>query len=75
MGLFTCMVAIAMVVLYQVQDGGLGQFYSAFPGSLLAKTYLNSMMAVLNARKAIRERQQLEVGLSPMELPTIPTIR
>jgi hypothetical protein len=75
MGLFTCMVAIAMVVPYQVQDGGLGQFYSAFPGSLLAKTYLNSMMAVLNARKAIRERQQLEVGLSPMELPTIPTIR
>ncbi|KAG1888134.1 hypothetical protein F4604DRAFT_1899772 [Suillus subluteus] len=46
MGLFTCIVAIAMVVLYQVQDGGLGQFYSALPGSLLAKTYLNSMMAV-----------------------------
>ncbi|KAG1855639.1 hypothetical protein DFJ58DRAFT_785807 [Suillus subalutaceus] len=74
MGLFTCIMAIAMVVLYQVQDGGLGQFYSALPGSLLAKTYLNSMMAVLNARKSIRE-QQLEVGRSPMELPTIPTIR
>lgn len=75
MGLFTCIVAIVMVALYQVQDGGLGQFYSALPGSLLAKTYLNSMMAVLNARKSIRERQQLEVGRSPMELPTIPTIR
>ncbi|KAG1807432.1 uncharacterized protein BJ212DRAFT_744211 [Suillus subaureus] len=74
MGLFTCIMAIAMAVLYQVQDGGLGQFYSALPGSLLAKTYLNSMMAVLNARKSIRE-QQLEVGRSPMELPTIPTIR
>ncbi|KAG2360693.1 hypothetical protein BDR07DRAFT_1411828 [Suillus spraguei] len=74
MGLFTCIVAIAMVVLYQIQDGGLGQFYSALPGSLIAKTYLNSMMAVLNARKSIRE-QRLEVGRSPMELPTIPTIR
>ncbi|KAG2339122.1 hypothetical protein BDR05DRAFT_635015 [Suillus weaverae] len=65
----------ARLFQYQVQDGGLGQFYSALPGSLLAKTYLNSMMAVLNARKSIRERQQLEVGRSPMELPTIPTIR
>lgn len=74
MGLFTCIVAIAMVALYQVQDGDIGQFYSALPGSLLAKTYLNSMMAVLNARKSIRE-QQREVCCSPMEIPTIPTIR
>ncbi|KIK40312.1 hypothetical protein CY34DRAFT_107832 [Suillus luteus UH-Slu-Lm8-n1] len=72
MGLFTCIVAIAMVAL--VQDGDIGQFYSALPGSLLAKTYLNSMMAVLNARKSIRE-QQREVCCSPMEIPTIPTIR
>ncbi|KAG2131024.1 hypothetical protein DEU56DRAFT_814499 [Suillus clintonianus] len=75
MGLFSCIVAITMVVLYQVQNSRLDQFYSAVPGSLLGKTYLNSMMAVLNARKSIRERQQLEVGLSSMELPTIPTIR
>ncbi|KAG1763095.1 hypothetical protein EDD22DRAFT_846622 [Suillus occidentalis] len=75
MGLFTwfpSIVAIAMVAL--VQNGNIGQFYSALPGSLLAKTYLNSMMAVLNARKSIREQQQ-EVGCSPMEIPTIPTIR
>jgi len=75
MGLLTCIMAIAMAVLYQVQDGGLGQFYSALPGSLLAKTYLNSMMGVLNARKSIREQQRLEAVSSSMELPTIPTIR
>ncbi|KAG0708168.1 hypothetical protein DFH29DRAFT_522228 [Suillus ampliporus] len=69
MGLFSCFVAVTMAVLYQVQNG---QFYSAAPGALLGKTYLNSMMAVLNARKSIRERQR--VSRSMTELPTIPTI-
>ncbi|KAG1743686.1 uncharacterized protein EDB91DRAFT_1125385 [Suillus paluster] len=69
-GLISCVVAVTMAVLYQVQNG---HYYSAAPGSLLGKTYFNSMMAVLNARKSIRERQRL--ARSVTELPTIPTIR
>ncbi|OAX38839.1 hypothetical protein K503DRAFT_770052 [Rhizopogon vinicolor AM-OR11-026] len=73
MGLFSCLVAITMAVFYQFQNGVIGRYYSAAPGALIGKTYLNSMMAVLNARKSIRERK--EVDDSTMELPTIPTIR
>ncbi|KAI5981196.1 hypothetical protein EDD15DRAFT_462940 [Pisolithus albus] len=49
-----------------------GQYFTAAPVSLLSKTYTNSMLAVLNARKRIRDRQQLEQA-SPSELPTLPT--
>ncbi|OJA09047.1 hypothetical protein AZE42_04733 [Rhizopogon vesiculosus] len=73
MGLFSCLIAIMMAVFYQFQNGVIGRYYSAAPGALIGKTYLNSMMAVLNARKSIRERK--DVDNSTMELPTIPTIR
>ncbi|KAG2073772.1 hypothetical protein BDR04DRAFT_1180442 [Suillus decipiens] len=48
-------------------------FYTAAPGAVLGKSYMNSMMTVLNARKSIREREQLGYNLT--ELPTILTIR
>ncbi|KAG0696175.1 hypothetical protein DFH29DRAFT_213725 [Suillus ampliporus] len=73
MGLFSCFVAITMAVLYQFQDGPIGQFYTAAPGGVLGKSYLNSMMAVLNARKSTREQERL--ARNATELPTIPTIR
>ncbi|KAG1752034.1 hypothetical protein EDB19DRAFT_2021809 [Suillus lakei] len=73
MGLFSFIVATTMVVLYQFQDGLIGQFYTAAPGAVLGKSYMNSMMAVLNARKSVRERERLARNV--MELPTIPTIR
>ncbi|KAG2113597.1 uncharacterized protein F5147DRAFT_681907 [Suillus discolor] len=73
MGLFSCVVAISVTVLYMFQDGLIGQFYTAAPGAMLGKSYMNSMMAVLNARKSIREREQRGYNLT--ELPTIPTIR
>ncbi|KAG1782107.1 hypothetical protein EV702DRAFT_1069677 [Suillus placidus] len=58
---------------YMFQDGLIGQFYTAAPGAVIGKSYMNSMMAVLNARKSIRERERLGYNLT--ELPTIPTIR
>ncbi|KAG2347321.1 hypothetical protein BDR05DRAFT_651804 [Suillus weaverae] len=73
MGLFSCIVAITMAVLYMFQNGLIGQFYTAAPGAVIGKSYMNSMMAVLNARKSIRERERLGYNLT--ELPTIPTIR
>lgn len=72
-GLFSCIVAITVTVLYIFQDGLIGQFYTAAPGAVLGKSYMNSMLTVLNARKSIREREQLGYNLT--ELPTIPTIR
>ncbi|KAG2348435.1 hypothetical protein BDR05DRAFT_957044 [Suillus weaverae] len=75
MGLFSCIVAITVAVLYMFQDGLIGQFYTAAPGAVIGKSYMISMMAVvrLNARKSIRERERLGYNLT--ELPTIPTIR
>ncbi|KAG1743679.1 uncharacterized protein EDB91DRAFT_220723 [Suillus paluster] len=72
MGLFSCLVSISMVVLYQLQDG---HFYIAAPGAVIGKSYMNSMMAVLNARKSIREREQLARNAMVVELPTLHTIR
>ncbi|KAG1858139.1 hypothetical protein F4604DRAFT_1906370 [Suillus subluteus] len=73
MGLFSCILAITVVVVYMFQDGLMGQFYTAAPGAVLAKSYMNSMMTVLNARKSVREREEL--GYILTELPAIPTIR
>lgn len=72
MGLFSCILAISVTVVYMFQDGLIGQFYTAAPGAVIAKSYMNSMITVLNARKSIRERERLGYNLT--ELPTIPTI-
>jgi hypothetical protein len=73
MGLLSCILAITVTVVYMFQDGLIGQFYTAAPGAVIAKSYMNSMMTVLNTRKSIRERERLGYNLT--ELPTIPTIR
>ncbi|KAG2121617.1 hypothetical protein DEU56DRAFT_834102 [Suillus clintonianus] len=70
MGLFPCFVAISVAVLYMLQDG---QFYTAVPGAVIGKSYMNSMLGMLNARRSIREREQLGYNLT--DLPTIPTIQ
>ncbi|KIJ61230.1 hypothetical protein HYDPIDRAFT_169810 [Hydnomerulius pinastri MD-312] len=46
MGLFSFINALAMVVLYYIQDEMLVQFLTAAPGVILSKTYVNSMLAV-----------------------------
>lgn len=71
MGLITFASALTTSALYYDSDQA-GQYFTAAPVSLLSKTYTNSMLAVLNARKRIRDRQQLEQA-SPSELPTLPT--
>ncbi|KIK36222.1 hypothetical protein CY34DRAFT_811442 [Suillus luteus UH-Slu-Lm8-n1] len=71
MGFFSCMMAITVAVLYLFQDGLIGQFYTAAPGAVIGKSYMNSMMAVLNARRSIRERERLDLT----DLLTMPTIQ
>ncbi|KAH7912160.1 hypothetical protein BJ138DRAFT_832207 [Hygrophoropsis aurantiaca] len=64
-GLFTCMASLITLVLYCMQ--GRSYMIGAI-GTALGKSYVNSMLAVLNARKLIRERKSTIV---PMELQTL----
>ncbi|KIK13340.1 hypothetical protein PISMIDRAFT_688738, partial [Pisolithus microcarpus 441] len=57
-------------ILY-CQDQVSGKNFTAAPGAILGKTYANSMLAVLNARKGIRDHQQ---AAPPLEIPTLPSI-
>ncbi|KAI5984660.1 hypothetical protein EDD15DRAFT_1722478 [Pisolithus albus] len=70
MGLFTFLCALAMAILYY-QDQMSGQNFTAAPGAILGKTYANSMLAVLNARKSIRDHQQ---ATPPLDIPSLPSI-
>ncbi|KAF8421712.1 hypothetical protein L210DRAFT_877653, partial [Boletus edulis BED1] len=74
MGMFTFINALSMVVLYYIQIPMLGQFLTVAPGVILSKTYVNSMLAVLNARKPIRDEERNALSRS-IELPTIVTLR
>ncbi|KAF8429388.1 hypothetical protein L210DRAFT_3652142 [Boletus edulis BED1] len=66
--------ALSMVVLYYIQIPMLGQFLTVAPGVILSKTYVNSMLAVLNVRKPIRNEERNALSRS-IELPTIVTLR
>ncbi|KAG2050795.1 hypothetical protein BDR06DRAFT_627556 [Suillus hirtellus] len=72
MGLFSFLVATTLAVLYQFQEDVVGRFYTAAPGAVIGNSYINSMLAVLNARKSVRERERS--ARNALELPTIPTI-
>ncbi|KAL4077592.1 hypothetical protein J3A83DRAFT_4185942 [Scleroderma citrinum] len=50
-----------------------GKYLTATPGAILSKTYTNSMLALLNARKQIRDRER--ANPSAVEIPTLATIR
>ncbi|KAI6123064.1 hypothetical protein EV401DRAFT_1299617 [Pisolithus croceorrhizus] len=71
MGLITFTSALTTSALYYESDL-VGRYFTAAPVSLLSKTYSNSMLAVLNARKCIRDQRQ-SAQASPSELPTLPT--
>lgn len=66
--------SLAMAILYY-QDQLVGKYLTAAPGAILGKTYSNSMLAVLNARKPIRDQQQQQQAqVRPSEIPTLPSI-
>ncbi|KAL4071686.1 hypothetical protein V8B97DRAFT_425723 [Scleroderma yunnanense] len=62
-----------MVAILYSQAHISGKFLTAAPSGVLSKIYANSMLAVLNARKPIRDRER--AGPSVVELPTLVTIR
>ncbi|KAF8835316.1 hypothetical protein BDN67DRAFT_984698 [Paxillus ammoniavirescens] len=70
MGSLSFINALAMVIFYYIQDHRLGRLTAA-PGIILSNIYVNSMLAVLNARKSIRDQHDHPTAI---EVPTIPTI-
>ncbi|KIK79577.1 hypothetical protein PAXRUDRAFT_160967, partial [Paxillus rubicundulus Ve08.2h10] len=72
MGFLSFINALVLAILYFVQDGQLGQYLVAAPGIILSKTYVNSMLAVLNSRKSIRD--QHDRPPTEIDVPTLPTI-
>ncbi|KAF8130286.1 hypothetical protein EV363DRAFT_1450687 [Boletus edulis] len=73
MGLLSFINALAVAIMYYIQDHGTSQFLTGGPGFILSKTYVNSMLSVLNARKSIREERKARAERA-IEIPTIPTI-
>lgn len=70
MGLMSCIMSALLAVTLTFQDPQARQYWAAAPAPILIKTYFNSMLAVLNARKVIRERQ-VEGGGLMYDLATI----
>ncbi|KAG1734211.1 uncharacterized protein EDB91DRAFT_1147019 [Suillus paluster] len=62
MGLMTCIIHILLVIMLSLPDLKARQRWALALGSLLTKGYFNSMLAVLNTRKAIRQRQDETLG-------------
>ncbi|KAH7912156.1 hypothetical protein BJ138DRAFT_1149081 [Hygrophoropsis aurantiaca] len=55
-GLFTCLLSLIMFVSYMTQRDM--AYMVGPPGQALSKSYVNSMLAVLNARRSIREHSR-----------------
>ncbi|KAF8141457.1 hypothetical protein EV363DRAFT_17654 [Boletus edulis] len=60
-GVFTCTIAAIVGIMYLVQGS---KYLLGVVGMVFARCYVNSMLAVLNARKTIRERDQNVYDLS-----------
>ncbi|KAH7922814.1 hypothetical protein BV22DRAFT_1037068 [Leucogyrophana mollusca] len=61
MGLFTCLLSLALAVLFVTQKGS---YLVGAPGTFIAKSYVNSLLAVLNARRSMRESVAQTFALS-----------
>lgn len=70
--LITFLNTLAIAILYH-QDNMVGKYLTTAPGTMKSKTYSNSLLAVLNARKSIRDQQQTQA--SPLDVPTLPILR
>jgi len=67
MGASTCLISVAVGVVYLTQGDN---YWVEAPAVIISRCYVNSLLAVLNARRRIRERELTYT----IELPTIPTI-
>ncbi|KAH7914011.1 hypothetical protein BJ138DRAFT_503787 [Hygrophoropsis aurantiaca] len=63
MGFLTCITSLAMIVLFFAKAGN----YIAAPAPIACKSYVNSVLAILNARKPVAPPKKA----TTFELPTI----
>ncbi|KAJ8586830.1 hypothetical protein M405DRAFT_339725 [Rhizopogon salebrosus TDB-379] len=56
-GLMSCLLSVSVVVTLSLKEPTVRQSWGSAPGPILTKAYFNSMLAVLNTRKAIRQRR------------------
>jgi len=68
LGTATCLIAFVTFILYLTQKDG--TYYMAATTTVMCKSYVNSCLALLNARKRIREQGQATI-MNTFELPTI----
>ncbi|KAG2134296.1 hypothetical protein BD769DRAFT_1444329 [Suillus cothurnatus] len=66
MGVLTSVVAIVWLLLYVIQAT---RFWTGFASAILCKTNVNSMLAVLNARKSMRSQLKDHVTIEPTIIP------
>ncbi|KAL4074030.1 hypothetical protein J3A83DRAFT_4233041 [Scleroderma citrinum] len=69
MGIITFATTLTVLILYS-PDLTSGKYLSTAPGTILPKIYTNSMLAVLNARKPIRDRERADQS-AIVEVPTL----
>ncbi|KIJ65733.1 hypothetical protein HYDPIDRAFT_27724 [Hydnomerulius pinastri MD-312] len=65
MGTLTCMISLTMGIVYLIQDE---HYWVAAPAVVLSRCYINSFLAVLNARRSIRDLEQRPYIV---EMPTL----
>ncbi|KAH0828148.1 hypothetical protein J3R83DRAFT_3839 [Lanmaoa asiatica] len=70
MGALTCLISITVGVVYLAQGD---HYWVGAPATILSRCYVNSLLAVLNARRRVRERESRRFHY-PIEVPTLPTI-
>jgi len=71
MGALTCVISITVGVVFLAQGD---HYWVGAPAVILSRCYANSFLAVLNARRRIRERELRRLRYS-IEIPTLATIR
>jgi len=63
MGLLSCIISLLVVMALTLGDTKVRTSWAIAAGLILTKAYFNSMLAVLNTRRVIRERQLVAHGL------------
>ncbi|KAI6019479.1 hypothetical protein BKA83DRAFT_4306498 [Pisolithus microcarpus] len=72
MGMITFLSTITMCIL-SFRSQPVGEFLTAAPGFMLSKAYSNSMLAILNGRNLVDNRQHISL-VSPSEFPAHPAM-
>ncbi|KIJ65732.1 hypothetical protein HYDPIDRAFT_110882, partial [Hydnomerulius pinastri MD-312] len=71
MGTLTCLVSLSVGIVYLVQESQGEHYWVTAPGVVLSRCYINSFLAVLNARRSIRDRERHSFVIEMLTLTAI----